>query len=102
MNAENNSQKQGFRKGQSGNPKGRPKGSPNKITTALKDAILQAAEAAGGKEGIVGYLTTQAEENPQSFLPLLGRILPMQVNANHTVKVSRIEIVALEPGASDE
>lgn len=58
---------------------GRPKGSQNKTTAILKDAILQAAEKAGGKGGMVGYLTLQATVNPQSFLPLLGKVLPMQV-----------------------
>ena len=58
---------------------GRPKGSQNKTTAILKDAILQAAEKAGGKGGMVGYLTLQATQNPQSFLPLLGKVLPMQV-----------------------
>ena len=28
---------------------------------------------------MVGYLTLQATVNPQSFLPLLGKVLPMQV-----------------------
>ncbi len=58
---------------------GRPKGMPNKNTTMLKDALLEAATRAGGKEGLVGYLTIQATTNPQSFLPLLGKVLPMQV-----------------------
>lgn len=58
---------------------GRPKGVPNKNTTLLKDAILAAAAKAGGKDGLVGYLQTQANENPQSFLPLLGKVLPLQV-----------------------
>jgi len=58
---------------------GRPKGVPNKTTQLLKDAILKAAEEAGGPDGMVGYLTTQAKVNPQSFLPLLGKVLPMQV-----------------------
>lgn len=58
---------------------GRPKGLPNKTTTLLKDAILTAAEKAGGKQGLVGYLMTQAEKNPQAFMPLLGKVLPMQL-----------------------
>lgn len=58
---------------------GSRKGVPNKTTALLKDAILKAAEKAGGKDGLIGYLTTQATDNPQSFLPLLGKVLPMQV-----------------------
>jgi hypothetical protein len=58
---------------------GRVKGTPNKTTALLKDAILKAAEGAGGKAGLVGYLQTQASANPQSFLPLLGKVLPLQL-----------------------
>jgi len=36
----------------------------NKANGLLKDAIIQAAEEAEGKEGIVGYLTQQAGKNP--------------------------------------
>ena len=59
--------------------KGRKKGVPNKTTALLKDAILKAADQAGGRDGMIGYLKKQAEQNPQSFLPLLGKVLPMQV-----------------------
>ena len=38
---------------------GRPKGSPNKISRDLKEAYLLAANLAGGKEGLVGYLKKQ-------------------------------------------
>lgn len=69
-----------------GRPKGLPKtggrkaGTPNKQTALLKDAILQAARDAGGQEGLVGYLTEQARENPTAFLTLLGKVLPMQAD----------------------
>ena len=59
--------------------KGRIKGVPNKTTALLKDAILRAAENAGGPEGMVGYLQTQAIVNPGPFMSLLGKVLPMQV-----------------------
>ena len=58
---------------------GRQKGTPNKTTQLLKDAILKAAEQAGGKGKLVGYLKQQAADNPGPFLALLGKVLPMQV-----------------------
>ncbi len=61
---------------------GRPKGSPNKLPASVKEAILKAGEAAGGAEGLVGYLQPQARENPTSFLTLLGKILPLQVTGS--------------------
>ncbi len=54
---------------------GRQPGSPNAITTALKDMILAALNAAGG----VAYLTEQAHLNPGPFMTLLGKILPLQM-----------------------
>ena len=59
--------------------KGRPKGSQNKTTALLKDAILQAAQQAGGEAGMVGYLKEQADKNPGPFMTLLGKVLPMQI-----------------------
>jgi hypothetical protein len=62
---------------------GRPKGKPNRTTTLLKDAILLAASQAGGggDSGLANYLTTQARENPGPFMSLLGKVLPMQIDA---------------------
>ena len=58
---------------------GRPKGMLNKTNGILKDAILQAAQTAGGTDGIAGYLAKQAEANPGPFMALLGKVLPLQV-----------------------
>lgn len=70
-----------------GGPKlgGRQKGTPNKTTALLKDAILMAAQNAGNamnRDGMIGYLEYQAQENPGPFIALLGKVLPMQVDAN--------------------
>ena len=54
---------------------GRQKGTPNKVTGTLKDMILQALSNAGGTT----YLETQAAKNPNAFLALVGRVLPLQV-----------------------
>jgi hypothetical protein len=68
---------------------GRPKGVPNKTTALLKDAILMAATDAHS-DGLVGYLKTQAVENPGPFMSLLGKVLPMQITgeAGGPVQVS--------------
>lgn len=80
--------------------KGRPKGSPNKTTALLKDAILQAAEAAGDSEGMVGYLTAQAKANPAAFLTLLGKVLPMQVTGENGGPIG-IKIISGVPRAGE-
>jgi hypothetical protein len=58
---------------------GRRKGTPNKLTTDLKEAILGAAEAAGGPEGMMGYLKNLAVVNSSAFAALLGKILPTTI-----------------------
>lgn len=72
---------------------GRKKGTPNKTTKLLKDAILKAAEKAGGKGGIVAYLQAQAISNPGPFLALLGKVLPTQVTGPNDGPVEVTEIV---------
>ncbi len=57
--------------------KGRVKGVPNKVTGQLKDMILEALGQSGG----VDYLVSQARDNPTAFMSLVGRVLPLQVNA---------------------
>jgi len=42
--------------------------------------ILEALSDAGG----IGYLKGQAEKNPAAFLTLVGKVLPMTVNASHS------------------
>lgn len=56
---------------------GRQKGTPNKTTAALKDLILGALADAGGQE----YLKQQATANPNAFLALVGKVLPLQVKS---------------------
>jgi hypothetical protein len=69
---------------------GRKAGTPNKITAALKEAILLAADNAGGEGGMVGYLTRQASENPPAFLSLLGKVLPMTVQGDASSPLHQI------------
>jgi hypothetical protein len=78
-----------------GTPKtgGRKKGTPNKISSALKDAILEAAEQAGGEDGIVGYLVAQALANPVAFMSLLGKVLPMTLTGGTEKDDAPVKII---------
>lgn len=66
---------------------GRTAGTPNKVTKELKDMVLIALDRAGG----INYLQEQAEANPNAFLTLVGKVLPLSikgdVNVRHIVKV---------------
>jgi Family of unknown function (DUF5681) len=66
-----------FQPGQSGNPTGKKPGTQNKVTRALKEAILLALEEAGGEGGSVAYLRSQANLSPGAFLALVGKLLPL-------------------------
>lgn len=74
---------------------GRPKGLPNKTTALLKDAILKAAEGAGGKEGLIGYLQQQAKKNPGPFMALLGKVLPLTLAGDGDAPIQHKVIVEL-------
>ena len=74
---------------------GRKKGTPNKITIAMRDAVIEAMEFAGQKKidpktgkhnkpgdgGLLGYMIHLALHNEQVFAPLALRVVPMHVNA---------------------
>ena len=49
------------------------------LTGLIREAVLAAAERAGGKGGMIAYLEKQAHEHPAAFLGLLGKILPTQI-----------------------
>jgi hypothetical protein len=54
-----------------------------------------AGEAAGGKEGLVGYLTTVAREEPVAFLGLLGKVLPLTLAGGAEMPLRNVTIVEL-------
>jgi hypothetical protein len=58
--------------------KGRKKGVPNKNTTALKDAIMQAFDKAGG----VDYLVWLSKAEPRAFAALVGKVLPLTIKGD--------------------
>ena len=64
-------------------PTGRSAGTPNKLSRAFKDALIFAAEhSKHSKDGTLeGYLLNIADNDKGLFVPLLGRLLPLQINA---------------------
>jgi len=85
--------KPGPHRWQPGRPKdgGRKMGSVNKTPRLLKEAIMLAAELEGsnenGKDKLVGFLRKVAREHLRSFVMLLGRVLPLQVETKSDMRV---------------
>lgn len=74
---------------------GRPKGKPNKVTIAVREMVIKALDQAGGVE----YLVRQAKDNPNAFMQLVGKVIPLQVAGdpdNPLMKVTVVELVAPE------
>ena len=69
---------------------GRQKGTPNRTTAALKDAILNAFHTVGGE----AYLVQVARKDPRTFCALLGRVLPAELKADITGKLTLEDLVA--------
>ena len=78
-----------------GSPKtgGRKKGTPNKINGDVKGMVLAALDKAGGPD----YLLAQSEANPNAFMSLVGRVLPMQVAGAEEDGIIKIEIEYVAP-----
>ena len=64
-------------------PFGRAPGTPNKVSRAFKDALIWAAEnSKDSKDGTLeSYLLDLADNHKGLFVPMLGRLLPLQINA---------------------
>lgn len=72
---------------------GRKKGTPNKFTRDLKEAIIQAANKANAG-GLEAYLIEVAKNDPRTFVQLLGKILPLQLEASGTVTLEALVLEA--------
>jgi hypothetical protein len=59
---------------------GRPRGSKNKISLALKEAILAALDKLGGDE----YLVRLGIENSSAFASLLAKVLPSTLTTSES------------------
>jgi hypothetical protein len=84
--------------------RGRPKGALNKLTKNTQALLIQAATEVGdsdvpgedGKGGLLGYFKASAVLERKAYMILLGRGLPLRVNATVTHKaiLTREEAIA--------
>ena len=65
---------------------GRPKGALNKFTEELKAAILDGIHNAH-PEGLQAWVTVLATDNPASAAALLGRLIPLSMDAKVDMNV---------------
>jgi len=80
---------------------GRKKGTPNRLTSDVKAMVLGALQAKGGQ----AWLEKQMEAYPTAFMSLLGRVLPMQVNAtfkNDARDLSDAELLRIAGSIGEE
>jgi hypothetical protein len=68
---------------------GKKSGEPRQV----RDMVLKALEQAGGVE----YLEQLAHEKPTAFLTLVGKVLPLQVNAEHEIGKGLAKALAWKP-----
>ena len=73
--------------------KGRVKGVPNKVTADVKAMVLQALSDAGG----AAYLLTQATANPNAFLTLVGKVLPLTLAGDKDAPLAGITVQFVKP-----
>jgi hypothetical protein len=59
---------------------GRKKGTPNKLTTAAKDAIADAAEKLGGVNRLVEWAKEDAKNEHTFWGTIYPKLLPLQMN----------------------
>ena len=74
---------------------GRKPGSRNMTSQKLKEIVFKALEQQEG--GAIGYLKTQAVQEPRAFLALIGKLLPTQITGEdgEPVRITQIELVPL-------
>ena len=78
---------------------GRAKGTPNKITREIKEALINAAEMSkhSASKTLEGYALYLADNKPEVFASLLGRLIPVQANVKHVGSVGASNITINMP-----
>jgi hypothetical protein len=78
---------------------GRPKGAQNKVTQSLREAIKESFDRVGGVE----YLTRVAQEDPRTYLTVVGKVIPAELNAtvDGSMALTILSGIDSPPGGGD-
>lgn len=68
-----------FEKGKSGNPAGREKGKPNKLTTTVKEKVMETFDRLQDHDK--ANLYDWATENPTEFYKIAAKLIPTEMKA---------------------
>lgn len=82
-----------FPKGQKNPNAGRPKGIPNRPSIELRDMVLAAFEELGG----TNWLVEVARNDPKTFVPLITKMLPKDVQIDFNNQIEPIQITFIQP-----
>ena len=83
-----------------GRPNGRPVGAQNKVTVALKDALMAALDAQDG--GAQAYFERLARSDPRTFCTLLAKLIPHEMKLKGAGDGVPLLILKNYTGLSDE
>ena len=91
--------RRGYRNGVPNRPPGKPIGAVAKITRDVKNGIVDAASGHGsdgeGAGGLTGYFQFLASNYPQTFAGLLGKLIPLQMDARVASVIGQVNVVAV-------
>ena len=92
--AAHNANKTSFKKGQQG--LGRPPGTPNKLTTTIREAVLDAFNELQNDPQV--KLVVWGKKNPTEFYQIAARLIPTEINAT----LQKRTIVVLSEGDNNK
>lgn len=76
---------------------GRKPGVPNKVSTTVKENVIEVFDMIGG----ISNMAVWAKENETQFYNLYAKLLPLQVNADIHATVTKIERTVVNPSNTD-
>lgn len=76
---------------------GRRPGSPNRVTTDVRDAILQVAEDLGGPVRLLSWVQESPENERTFWANIYPKLLPRDMN----IAVSKMSLESLVAGDDD-